>query len=139
MTKGKFQEAVNLKLEENRTGIWTLSGLRKSITKLLVARERSEGADANIYEFSEVDYTAEGLLGRERTIICCFCEKNHWTDECQMFKTIDERKSKLRGRCYNCLSGNDLVAQCRSDKTCFYCKQKRHHHSSLCPEKFGGK
>ena len=27
--------------------------------------------------------------------------------------------------------------RCRNDKPCFYCKQNKIHHSSLCPDKFG--
>ena len=50
----------------------------------------------------------------------------------------EERKSRFRGRCVICLSNKHLFRQCLSEKTCFYCKRKRNHHSALCPVNFGG-
>ena len=136
LIKAKLSDAFNLKLEECREGDWTLEKLRKLITKLIQVRERSGSSRTSTDGYQELEYTAEGLLSKESKIICCFCEKHHWSDECQLYKTLDARKAKIRGRCFICLSPKHFFRQCRSEKPCYYCKKKGNHHSSLCPEKF---
>ena len=137
LMKSKFPTEFNQKLEETHEGVWTRKSLQKIIGRLIVAREKSEN-DVTKYERpDESEYTAEGLLSRENKIKCYFCGRNHWSDECQQFKILEERKSKIRGRCFICLSNKHLYCECLSEKPCFYCKRKRNHHSSLCPTKFG--
>ena len=139
MVKSKLPQQINRKLEENRTGEWTMSNLRKSIHKLILAREKTEDDPSqDVFKEDDVEYTAEGLFSKENKVKCVFCEKNHWSDECQRYKTIDERKAKIRGRCFNCLRTDHLFRRCGSEKPCFYCKRKKNHHSSLCPDKFTG-
>ena len=89
LIKGKLPEEFKLKLEESREGDWTLAKLRKSISKLIVARERSESSCSRFDDVQDFEYTGEGLLSREARINCCFCDNNHWADECQMFKTVE--------------------------------------------------
>ena len=115
LIKSKLSNTFNLKLEESREGAWTVDILRKSINKLIIARERSEDVHEDLTSY---EYTGEGLLSREVKVKCMYCEKSHWSDECQKYKTISERKSRLRGRCYVCFSDKHLVRECKIHKAC---------------------
>ncbi|XP_060570667.1 uncharacterized protein LOC132728956 [Ruditapes philippinarum] len=68
--------------------------------------------------------------------VCRFCSKNHWSDECPKFKTIDERKAQIKGCCYKCLREGHMSPDCKSIRVCVYCNKSNVHHRSLCPEKF---
>ena len=35
---------------------------------------------------------------------CRYCSENHWSDECEKYPTIEERKQKIKGSCYICLN-----------------------------------
>ena len=59
LIKSKLPESFNLRLEEIRDEKWTMQLLRKSINKLISAREKSEGVvsesnDVNAMEFTTV-------------------------------------------------------------------------------------
>ena len=136
MIKNKFPDAFNLRLEESRAGQWTVESLRKDVEKLIVARERSEKAYDEGVEDERFQYSGEGLYSNNSNVKCQFCENSHWSDECQMYKTLKDRKKKIRGKCFICFNSNHLFRECRSQKQCFYCKRKGNHHSALCPEKF---
>ncbi|XP_028518889.1 uncharacterized protein LOC110251976 [Exaiptasia diaphana] len=70
---------------------------------------------------------------------CVYCNKEHWSDECNVYKTVEERKAKIKGRCYNCLSNKHMLRECQMEKACYYCKKKKNHHRSLCPTTFSSK
>ena len=144
MVKFKLPYELNLKLEELRDADseWKLTTLRKAINKLISARERSnENYKLNRgYEAPSerlLEYFGEVLLSRDIKINCVYCGMSNWADECQKYKTLQQRKSRMNGRCFICLSPNHFCRDCKSDRACFYCKRKKSHHSSLCPRKFG--
>lgn len=83
-----------------------------------------------------LEYAGEMLLNKDDKVRCVFCGLNHWADECQKYKTVQQRKNQLTGRCFVCLSSNHFFRECQSERACFYCKQKKSHHLSLCPRKF---
>ena len=136
--KAKLPEELNLKLEELRTeDEWTTASLRKHINKLITARERSEEISVSGNgDLPLQQYSGEGLLTREVNMKCIFCAGPHWSDECQRYKTVTERKEKIRGRCFVCLGNNHFFRECTVQKPCYHCKRKGNHHSSLCPVKF---
>jgi len=40
----------------------------------------------------------------EANKICIYCKStHHWSDECEKYKTVDERKQKFHGLCFICL------------------------------------
>ena len=72
------------------------------------------------------------------TTPCWFCNGEHWNDNCEKYKTAEERKQIFNRRCYICLMRGHIAFECLSKKSqsCFCCKRKGHHHRSLCPLKF---
>ncbi|XP_060601995.1 uncharacterized protein LOC132755202 [Ruditapes philippinarum] len=67
---------------------------------------------------------------------CRYCNQNHWSDECTTYKTISERKDRIKGSCFRCLKEGHLSLDCKSNKKCVYCDKMNAHHRSLCPKKF---
>ena len=136
--KNKFPSEFNLKLEETREEEWTVAVLRKKIRKLIVAREKSEQSwKANQEDVVDVDDDdGEFLLSKDVKLNCVYCGRNHWHDECQKYKTLQQRKMQIKGRCFICLSTQHFFRQCKSDKPCYLCRWKGNHHTSLCPSKF---
>ena len=102
-----------------------------------MAREKS----GEIWNKSDIDDRKseldEFLLSKDVKVSCVFCRMNHWHDECQKYKTMTQRKTQIKGRCFVCLSPQHFYRQCKSEKPCFFCRRKGIHHSSLCPSKFG--
>ena len=46
---------------------------------------------------------------------CRYCEKNHWSDECTEYMTLEERKRKIRGCCYRCLKHGHMAYDCKAN------------------------
>ena len=90
----------------------------------------------NIPRYPDAKYTAEGLQSGNIKVKCLFCERSHWSDECQRYKTLSERRKQIRGKCFICFSDKHFCRVCKGQKPCFYCKRRSNHHSALCPEKF---
>ncbi|XP_045158369.2 uncharacterized protein LOC123524328 [Mercenaria mercenaria] len=67
---------------------------------------------------------------------CRYCDNKHWSDECPIFRTIDERKKKLKGSCFKCLKPGHSSSECKGNKHCVYCGGFNVHHRSLCLQKF---
>ena len=93
---------------------WTVSSLLKLLGKYISAMEM---AGAEVQTTSSVP---DHLVSRTRPIQpqrdflqqaaikvyqihCVYCSKSHWSDECPNHVTLQARKEKLRGCCYNCL------------------------------------
>lgn len=38
-----------------------------------------------------------------KTIESKYCKRDHWGDQCKMHTTLEERKKKLKGCCFQCL------------------------------------
>ncbi|KAH3796798.1 hypothetical protein DPMN_150369 [Dreissena polymorpha] len=53
---------------------------------------------------------------------CRFCARAHWSDECQKYKTTEERKACLKKSCFKCLKEGHLSHECMSiNKKCVHC------------------
>ena len=68
--------------------------------------------------------------------LCRYCDKHHWSDECEKYQTISERKQQLRNSCHKCLNVSHRSTDCKRNKFCFHCGVSNVHHRSLCPQKF---
>ena len=130
-----------------------LGSLGTVFNDYIVARERAElHLSATTFESADHDLplmsSAEALVagvqatgnGKERMRThpkCRYCSENHSSDECEKYATIEERKQKIKGRCYICLYPTHQSRSCRQRVHCYYCKQWNRHHRSLCPQQFG--
>ena len=88
-------------------------------------------------EVNERKYQARVDLRKQPTGPCFYCSGNHWNDECKKYQTAEERKQKLKWRCFSCLKNGHRAFECKTQKSCYYCGRRNHHHRSLCETKFG--
>ncbi len=70
---------------------------------------------------------------------CRYCSNKHYSDECLKYKTVDDRKRKIKGSCFRCLSEGHIASECKRNRTCVYCGEINKHHRSLCPKQFNMK
>ena len=73
----------------------------------------------------------QGLFKR-----CRYCRGNHWSDQYLDYFTSKDRKLHIKDSCFLCLKPGHIAFKCLSNKRCYHCGRTRHHHRSLCPEKF---
>ncbi|XP_053388626.1 uncharacterized protein LOC128551737 [Mercenaria mercenaria] len=117
---------------------------RRSATMSYERKERSFGPGMrNRTSESTPKHTTEAFVAGENRAItqaftkaCRYCNGEHWSDECKRYKTIDERKKRLKGCCYKCLKDNHRAKDCKSTRVCTYCKKVNVHHRSLCDKRF---
>ena len=149
---------IQMEITKSMSTMWTVKLLRESLKTYLMARESAERQCSNIkppeiknfqtsgFKQNQTRYlpkfSSEALIASGKkfpTKICIYCDKPHWSDECKTFPSVDSRKERIRGTCYNCLKKGHLIKDCSIDKPCFHCKQRKNHHRSLCPKRDSGK
>ena len=66
---------------------------------------------------------------------CCFCQREHSSQDCLTVSGVESRREILRrnGRCYICLGRGHISRNCRSRIKCHNCKGR--HHVALCSNK----
>ncbi|XP_070571138.1 uncharacterized protein [Ptychodera flava] len=104
-----------------------------SASKLYAESSVSSAQALVIGERGPTHQASEKLNPKKR---CHFCEQHHWSDECTKYSTVEARKEKVKGQCYICLKKGHRLKDCVVNKPCFFCRQRKNHHSSLCPKKF---
>ena len=67
---------------------------------------------------------------------CFYCAETHWSNECYKYSTLQARKEKLKGCCFNCLKNGHVLKTCKVDRACAHCGKKGSHHRSLCSTLF---
>uniref|UniRef100_A0A8D8XQS4 CCHC-type domain-containing protein n=1 Tax=Cacopsylla melanoneura TaxID=428564 RepID=A0A8D8XQS4_9HEMI len=82
-------------------------------------------------------FTTESLVSKTFfrkpvNIICVYCGKLHYSDQCDVYVTVQQRREKLQSGCYICLKPDHFARECNADYVCYYCKAARSHHRSLC-------
>ena len=73
---------------------------------------------------------------REFQAKCIYCTQSHWSDQCPNYSTLQARKEKLKGSCYNCLQRGHTLKDCTKDRVCAHCGNRKNHHRSLCSRLF---
>lgn len=63
-----------------------------------------------------------------RELKCTFCSGGHYPDQCT--STLQERKAKLKDRCFRCFQGGHRAKFCKNKRTCFHCRG--YHNRALC-------
>lgn len=82
-------------------------------------------------------YNQETKSKRPR-LVCVFCHESHYSDLCQKYKTLDERRARVKQHCFQCLKSGHFARNCNQRKrNCYFCKGG--HHGALCPKKFSAK
>ena len=116
---------------------WNLDELLKQLEREIEARERAAMSTSQTVKKQGRDppasaSTAAALLSPSTTPSCCYCQQSHFSGECGVVTTPDERKQILRrsGRCYICLRKYHVSKDCRSSNRCRKCGGR--HHSSIC-------
>ena len=64
---------------------------------------------------------------------CVYCDSaDHKPHECTKVPDLNERKKIFMKKrlCFNCAGDDHRASECRSKKTCLFCK--RRHHTSIC-------
>lgn len=141
---------LQLEIQKGSQEKWTVQKLRDLMKSYITVKESSELQASSVVRHEERHTTAEALVistNKESAIrrnrptrvpvrptVCTFCGGSHWTDECRKYRTIEDRKQRLRGKCFVCLKPDHRSKECRVEKTCYHCKQHSHHRS-LCPKK----
>ncbi len=84
---------------------------------------------------SQVSKIVESSMVKKRRLNCVFCNGNHFNDQCDTYKSLNERlrRLKLKGLCYMCFNIGHHKRDCTQKLKCVYCKG--HHHRALCPTK----
>ena len=109
---------------------WDMEKLIENLQNWL-RRNKIEGTEKQVERKERHWYTGER---EKRTKICVYCDsKDHWSDKCAEFNTLEKRKIFFRDNklCFNCakLKKGHRGDKCES-RGCYFCKSK--HHSSLC-------
>ena len=112
MLLSKFPKQVLTQISEKKSDAdnWTVSMIRKSLKKYIENREYTDlhcQKDDNVSQ-SSVRSTTEAFYTRSGTAKplqpkCSFCKNSHWSDECNVFQTISDRKTRVKGHCFMCL------------------------------------
>ncbi|CAG2192995.1 unnamed protein product [Mytilus edulis] len=154
---------IQLEIQKGNNERWTVGKLRQFFNTYITAREAAEsqskethtGPSSEEKQQSKIQsnnsnfqprkhLSAEALMtikpfgknsGSGNSMVCRYCDGHHWSDECRKFSTIEDRKQKIKGSCYTCLKLGHVSRDCKFEKACYHCKQKKGHHRSLCPKK----
>lgn len=141
---------IQLEIQKGSKGKWSVNKLRELFNEYISARERAEHQvmTENKYALPKPPrLTTEALVSgfktqrstnsRQPILPCRYCSGGHWSDECLVYPTLEARKQKIMGSCFICLKQGHRTNECFLTRTCFYCRQAKVHHRSLCPQKFG--
>lgn len=152
LIQSKLPRGVLLKLHDDKLpeSTWSVEQLRNQLNHLVSNREivdltisLENGHRKCISKSSHLESTTEVLFASQQKArhsmqpFCCYCNnEQHWSDQCQMFRTIEERERQMKDRCYICLKKGHRSKDCFVDRMCVYCKTRKKHHRSLCPKRF---
>ena len=109
---------------------WNFDELLKLIEAEVQARERSS-ARSSQRRPKDLPIGAT-LFTDARSFQCCFCQREHPSQNCQAVTGVDSRREVLRktGRCYICLRKGHVSRSCQSRIKCLNCKGR--HHVAIC-------
>ena len=126
---------------------WTVTKLRALLGRHIAAMEMAGSEEVSVTRSHQHrKSTAGGLLAgnshkrpgnsqkgsQSRQPRCMYCGESHWSDECSKYNSLQARKEKLKGCCFNCLKSGHVLKDCKVDRACAHCGKKGNHHRSLC-------
>ena len=147
LTKSKLPETVISWMEEYKDmeEKWTVESIRKAFKRYICAQEVGErqtqliqipeSQDTTVKSQKQKSFSSKwsgvtttgALLNEEsatngQTMGCFYCQrKDHWSDQCKAYPTVESRKAKIKGNCFICLKPNHLLKDCKVNKPCFHC------------------
>ena len=83
---------LQVEIQKGRKNKWSVSMLREQLNKNVCATERAEQ--------QHYSTKAEHINRLPR---CRFCKGHHWSDQCLVYPTIEERKEIIKDSCFLCL------------------------------------
>ena len=111
---------LQLQIQKGAKVNWTVSRLRELLNDYVSAMEEKDHQGHT--EASSNASPARSLRGSTETLVVGqkasqkqgnktyrFCNGNHWSDECRIYETAEERKQRIRGSCYICLKQGHKV------------------------------
>ena len=112
MLLSKFPKQVLTQISEKKSDAdnWTVNMIRKSLKKYIENREFADlhcqqddtESQSSVRSTTEAFYTGSGMA-KPLQPKCHFCKNSHWSDECNVFQTISDRKTRVKGHCFMCL------------------------------------
>ena len=136
---GKLPEDIKLQVTRLISSeIWDLREVLQLLSKEIEAREKcafSTNRDRVPGQSGKPfagDYTTSSFVSKTQEKGCVFCSGQHSSHRCLVVQSPQERKKKLmqNGRCFRCLSSENLSRVCKVERSCFKCGQK--HHQAIC-------
>lgn len=82
---------------------------------------------------SKRKFQGQPSSAKRSRIECIFCQGDHYNDKCDKVKSLEERKSKLNGRCFVCFRRGHSARSCKIKRKCPQCRGT--HNRALCPDK----
>ncbi|XP_063366256.1 uncharacterized protein LOC134654710 [Cydia amplana] len=124
------------KKKQNQQGGFNRRPMQKNKFNGFKKRNKGNGSNQTSTSSKDQAETRQSLPGFKKGLKCIFCKGDHYNDSCPEASTLAERKKRLAGRCYICLSQDHLAKDCRNNKRCFRCKREAQHNRALCPSNF---
>nr|XP_022295087.1 uncharacterized protein LOC111105210 [Crassostrea virginica] len=119
---------LQLEIQKGSREKWTVKKLRDLLKAYFTAKESAELQASDVHQHAEKHATAEVLMvsakdsrfrgnsgessGRRNIssvksplmfLYCSFCDGYHWTDKCQKNRRVEDRKQRIKGKCFICL------------------------------------
>ena len=108
MLLSKFPKQVLTQISEKKgdSDDWTVAMIRKSLKKYIENREFADlhcqqddtESQSSVRSTTEAFYTGSGAA-KTLQPKCHFCKNSHWSDECEVFQTVSDRKTRVKGHC----------------------------------------
>lgn len=128
---------------------WNINNLREFLANLALAQEAVNRAiephetpkgpkdtprgSLHTDHIPQISSAFPAVTKPSRTTRCAFCEQNHWSSDCTVYKSTAERRQRCQEqrKCYRCLREGHFTTACQAVKPCYFCKQQ--HHQAMCP------
>ena len=144
LIKSKLPKMVISGMEEYKDTEekWTVESIRKALKRYICAQEvgerqtqvnqSPEGQDTAVKSQKQKLFSSKwsgakttGALhsGNEESARVSqtrgyfYCQrKDHWSDQCKTYPTVESRTAKIKGNCYICMRPNHLLKDCKVSK-----------------------
>ena len=114
---------------------WLDSKLKEQFNPIACLIAEKEKSDKKNKSNTEGKTRNFAMYNKQNNLKCWICTENHKVSDCKGFteKPIESRRKIVaeKGLCYNCLSSNHKIKECKSKKTCAESSCGKRHHTLL--------